>query len=70
LEKPSDKRKLNDIEAAIGTAYNKCTIIDEAQAMPELFSALRSIIDEKRKAGRFLLLGSFSPHLVKKFLKP
>jgi predicted AAA+ superfamily ATPase len=65
LEKLSDRRKLNDIETTLGNYQNKCVIIDEAQTMPELFSALRPLIDEKRKAGRFLLLGSVSPHLVK-----
>jgi hypothetical protein len=33
--------------------------------MPELFPLLRSHIDKKRTAGRFLLLGSASPNLVK-----
>jgi predicted AAA+ superfamily ATPase len=33
--------------------------------MPELFSVLRSVIDGNRRNGRFLLLGSASPSLVK-----
>jgi predicted AAA+ superfamily ATPase len=41
-------------------------IFDEAQLMPSLFPVLRALIDEKRTdAGRFYLLGSVSPELVK-----
>jgi len=41
-------------------------ILDEAQAVPPLFSALRGIIDRQRKVnGRFLLLGSANPRLVR-----
>ena len=41
-------------------------ILDEAQLWPELFPRLRGIIDvERQKFGRFLLLGSVSPALMK-----
>jgi predicted AAA+ superfamily ATPase len=41
-------------------------IFDEAQTMPSLFPVLRALIDEKRtEVGRFYLLGSVSPDLVK-----
>src|SRR5690606_18207028 len=33
---------------------------------PELFPILRVLIDRKRKAGRFLLLGSSSPDVVRR----
>ncbi len=39
-------------------------VIDEAQRMPELFPILRVLIDQDRRPGRFLLLGSASPDLV------
>jgi len=39
--------------------------IDEAQRMPELFQALRHEIDRGRGQGRFLLLGSASPTLMR-----
>jgi len=40
-------------------------ILDEAQSWPELFSRLRGTIDRDRKRmGRFLLLGSVSPALM------
>ncbi|MEK7269316.1 MAG: AAA family ATPase, partial [Planctomycetota bacterium] len=41
-------------------------IIDEAQQAPKVFSRLRGTIDADRKRnGRFLLLGSVSPALMK-----
>lgn len=42
-------------------------ILDEAQNVPELFSALRGRIDARRtRKGRYLLLGSAQPALVKR----
>ena len=42
-------------------------ILDEAQAWPEIFPRLRGAIDQNRKRnGRFLLLGSVSPALMTK----
>ena len=41
-------------------------VLDEAQAVPELFAALRGLIDaERRRNGRFILLGSAHPGLVR-----
>ncbi|MDE0268175.1 MAG: ATP-binding protein [Acidimicrobiaceae bacterium] len=39
-------------------------IIDEAQRAPGLFPMLRVLVDENRRPGRFLILGSASPELV------
>jgi uncharacterized protein len=64
LEKQSDRNKLSDIESTLTTMTKKCVIVDEAQTMPELYTALRPLIDEYRKAGRYLLLGSIAPHLI------
>ena len=35
-------------------------ILDEVQRRPDLFPVMRSMIDQKRTAGRFVLLGSAS----------
>ena len=44
----------------------KLIVIDEAQQAPKVFSRLRGTIDADRKRnGRFLLLGSVSPALMK-----
>lgn len=39
-------------------------VVDEVQLRPELFSALRPLIDADRRPGRFLLLGSASGALL------
>ena len=39
-------------------------VIDEAQRMPELFPSLRVLVDENRRPGRFVVLGSASPDLT------
>jgi predicted AAA+ superfamily ATPase len=65
LESPSDFRKFSDPELFIQSLDASTIIIDEVQRLPELFSILRSLIDKKRKPGRFLLLGSASPELVR-----
>jgi predicted AAA+ superfamily ATPase len=49
-------------EAAAG---KELTIIDEAQEVPKIFKRLRGTIDADRKRnGRYLLLGSVSPNLI------
>jgi len=66
LEKDSHLQRLRyDAEAYLSSQTDKLVIIDEVQRKPELFALLRALIDENRKPGRFLLLGSSSPHLVK-----
>ena len=58
-------RLLNDAESYLIKNKDKLIVIDEVQRMPKLFALLRAIIDLDRRPGRFLLLGSSSPHLVK-----
>jgi hypothetical protein len=54
-----------DAEWETLTAGSELIIIDEAQHAPEVFSRLRGTIDSDRKRnGRFLLLGSVSPALM------
>ncbi len=65
LENPLDYRKLEDAYSFLTENDDKCIIIDEVQTMPTIFSVLRSVIDAKRTNGRFILLGSASPRLVK-----
>ena len=63
LENPADHFGLEDPIYALQQYQNELVIIDEAQRMPELFPALRVLVDQKRKPGRFLLLGSATPDL-------
>jgi predicted AAA+ superfamily ATPase len=65
LERQSDRSKLIDPEAFFKDHTKELIIIDEVQHIPELFTHLRPAIDEHRQPGRFLLLGSASPALVK-----
>ena len=65
LENPIDREKLHDPYTFLDDNKRKLIVLDEVQRMPDLFAMLRSLIDGYRKAGRFLLLGSASPHLVK-----
>lgn len=66
LEKPSDRQVFTgDIEYAL-RQLQRPLILDEAQTLPELFPALRALIDESRHSqGRYYLLGSVSPELVR-----
>ncbi|WPR74999.1 ATP-binding protein [Algoriphagus sp. NG3] len=66
LEKASDRAKLVDAELFLKGHVERTVILDEIQLMPELFSELRSLIDEQREPGRFILLGSASPDLIRK----
>lgn len=65
VENPRDQIRLRDAYTYLENLKTCCIIIDEIQLMPELFSLLRPLIDEDRRAGRFILLGSASPALVK-----
>lgn len=65
LENPIDQRKLADPYTFLTDTKDRCFIIDEIQVMPHLFSVLRSVIDHNRQNGKFILLGSASPQLVK-----
>jgi len=65
LELPSDYNKLNEPEFYLSEQKNKLIIIDEIQQKPELFSIIRALVDQNRKSGRFLILGSSSPDLIK-----
>jgi len=65
LESPEDFNKLLDAELFL-KGYEDCTVvIDEVQRKPELFPILRSLVDRKRLSGRFILLGSASPDLIR-----
>jgi len=65
LERPSDLAKLHDPELYFRSVADSLVIIDEIQRKPELFPVIRSLVDEKRQPGRFLILGSASPALLR-----
>jgi hypothetical protein len=45
--------------------HPRSVVIDEAQRLPEVFPVLRHMIDRSKSKGRFLLLGSASPALMR-----
>jgi predicted AAA+ superfamily ATPase len=69
LESPADRERLTDPTFYLSLHENKLVILDEVQRMPELFAALRGLIDAGRRrgktSGRFLLLGSASVELLR-----
>ena len=65
LEQPEERLRL-DLEWSRMLGSAGLLILDEAQAWPDLFPRLRGAIDADRKRnGRFLLLGSVSPTLMR-----
>jgi len=65
FERPSDLNKLADPELFLSEHALKLVILDEVQRKPELFPVRRSLIDENRVPGRFLILGSAAPELLR-----
>ena len=64
LEQEVDRLRL-DLDWDTIVKGKKLVILDEAQSWPEIFPRLRGTIDRNRKrVGRFLLLGSVSPSLM------
>lgn len=65
LENPEDRAKLTDPLLFFRSFAGQLICIDEVQLAPDLFSILRTVIDEKGRNGQFLLLGSASRDLLK-----
>lgn len=68
LERPGDRRRLDDADAYLREQAGKLVVIDEIHRAPALFESLRGIIDDRRRAGdragHFLVLGSASMELM------
>jgi hypothetical protein len=65
LERPADLAALESDLEGFFDAHPRAVLIDEAQRLPEVFAVLRHVIDRSRGKGRFLLLGSASPTLMR-----
>lgn len=65
LELPSDLARLTEPELYLSAHEQDLVILDEIQRRPDLFPVLRALIDRKRRPGRFLILGSASPELLR-----
>lgn len=68
LERPADQRRLTDPDLYFRAQREKGTrlfCLDEIQLQPEIFTILRSLIDDRRQNGQFLFLGSASRELIR-----
>lgn len=65
LERPSDAARLEQPEFFLSSLSDRTVVLDEVQRMPSLFPLLRALIDDNRRPGRFVLLGSASPDLLR-----
>jgi predicted AAA+ superfamily ATPase len=65
LEDPRDYAKLQEPMAFLDANSNALICIDEIQRYPDLFTVLRSYIDNNQRNGQLLLLGSASRDLIR-----
>lgn len=69
LENRADRARIAEPELYLAEHADKLVVLDEIQQVPDLFLTLRGLIDEGRRhgvgSGRFLILGSASPELLK-----
>lgn len=65
LELPEDLAKLADPPLFFSAYKEHLIILDEIQIRQDLFPILRALIDQDRRSGRFLILGSTSPGMMR-----
>jgi len=67
IESPMVRQRFSEDPAHEVSRLGEMAILDEAQAVPEIFAALRGEIDKRRGDGRchFCILGSAQPDLVR-----
>lgn len=65
LENPADLAKLDDPLAFFSLHEDDLVCLDEIQRIPELFTTLRSVVDERGKNSQFLILGSAGRDLIR-----
>lgn len=64
LEDPRDLARLGEPTLSLPPLAGATVVLDEAQRLASLFPILRVLVDEDRRPGRFLVLGSASPALI------
>ncbi|NBO14068.1 MAG: ATP-binding protein [Betaproteobacteria bacterium] len=65
LDSASARARLTNPEAFFAANRHRLVVLDEIQNQPELLQELRGEIDQDRRPGRFLILGSASFKLLK-----
>lgn len=64
LEDPEERRRLAD-PGLVLRELRGLVVLDEVQALPEIFPLLRVLADRPGRPARFLVLGSASPELLR-----
>ena len=64
LQSDADLSKLDQPTYFFQSNADKIICLDEIQLVPQLFSVLRSVVDNNRQNGKFILLGSASRDLI------
>ena len=64
LQLPKDRNKISDPEAFFEWNRQSLICLDEIQYTPHLFQTLRGVIDQRKRGGQFLILGSASRDLI------
>lgn len=65
LQNRGDRNKLNEPELFFERHADQSVCLDEIQWVPDMFPVLRSLVDQDRRPGRFLVLGSASRDLIR-----
>jgi len=65
LENPQHQARLSDPVMFLEQQHGTLCILDETQRMPEIFPVLRALVDRDNSNGKFMLLGSASPELLR-----
>jgi uncharacterized protein len=65
LERAADRARLARPDLFLANNRDHLVVLDEVQNAPDIFAALRPEIDQDRRPGRFLLLGSASGKLLR-----
>lgn len=65
LESAEDQARLQDPILALKNLEGM-VVLDEIQKLPEIFETIRVLVDRPSGAGKFLVLGSASPDLLRK----
>ena len=65
MELPEDFAKMTEPELFLNQYKEYCVVLDEVQRVSNLYPILRGLIDQYRQPGRFFLLGSASPELIR-----
>jgi hypothetical protein len=65
LDRPGERARLSEPDAFFLANRQRLVVLDEVQNIPEIFSVIRGEIDNDRRPGRFLVLGSASFRLLR-----